>query len=229
MKNLIILFLISLFYVNCEAKPEKEIYGIPNDDKEKFIAGYILNQGSTSTSVGTVIDSRNGLEWKKCSQGQSFRQVNNDCQGAGNSASPTVNVAIGSYGATQLAYCDLQGNFCNTLSIPQILRLDEMQKNKANSEAFYSCLLDRTGGFTNWRVPNPVELKLLTTTGRTAMLFNFPNTPEETYWSSWSNELDATGSTAKGINFSTNKFGEDANTNKTTRLLVRCVRNTNGT
>ncbi len=229
MKNLIIIFLIAFIFNNCEGKPEKGFYGIPNDEKDKFIAGLILNQGTTQTSIGTVVDNRNGLEWKKCSQGQSFRSGQNDCQGTGNSAAPTINVAIGSYGASQLSYCDLEGNYCNTDSIPQILRLDRMQANKANSEAFYSCIGDRTGGFTNWRVPNPTELKSLTTTGRTAMTINFPNTPQEIYWSSWSNEQDQTSKTAKGINFTTDKFGQDENPNKTTKLLVRCVRNVNGT
>ena len=226
--NLLLLLLFIFSFVHCEGKPEKSFYGIPNDDKDKFVAGLILNSGSRSTSVGTVVDSTTGLEWKKCSQGQTFRSANNDCQGNPNSAGPATLTSIGNYGAGKYSFCNLEGNYCNVTSLPQELNLAEQQRNKASSAAFFTCITDRTGGFTNWRLPTSIELKALTTTGQTAMTINFPNSPEDSFWTAWGNENDQTGKTARAINMTRNKFGEEEFINKTTNNSVRCVRRTNG-
>ena len=227
MKKTILFLILILSLINCEDKPEKNFYGIPNDDKDQFIAGLLLSNNARTTTNGTVIDSRTGLEWKKCTQGQIYRANVNDCQGNKNSAAPTVSPEIGRYGAETYSYCDLEGNQCNSLSLPQMLRKEEMIRNKATSALFDACDTDRTGGFNNWRVPTYPELKALSELGKTALLINFPNTPDDFFWTSWGNEQDSTGKTAKAINFTIDRVGEETNLNKTARYYVRCVRNSN--
>ena len=118
--SLLTLFIAGL--INCEDKPDKSYYGIPAEDKNQILAGILLSNGVIDNVTGTVIDPKSGLEWRKCTQGQSFRATNNDCQGGRATATLTTPIDQGRYGATFLAYCNIEGNDCNTTSIPLNLK-----------------------------------------------------------------------------------------------------------
>lgn len=221
--QLIALTIITTWLFNCEAKPDKGFNGLPPEDAEKIITGLVLNTGVTDTRAGTITDIRTGLEWKKCSQGQEFRSSNNDCQGktTGTLFTPLDQAR---YGATYLSYCSFSGNDCNTTAPPMTLKLPA---NGFTSEAYSSCDSDRTRGFSNWRVPTYAELKALSAMGKTTLNIYFPNTVDDLYWTSWSNEQDLTAKTARAINFNAEKIGDEENVTKETRLYVRCVRSMN--
>lgn len=220
--------LISGLY-NCEDKPDKSFYGIPAEDKNQILAGILLSNGVQDNATGTVIDPKSGLEWKKCTQGQTFRASNNDCQGGKGTATLTTPIDQGRYGAVFLAYCNIEGNDCNTSSLPMTLRASTI--TGIGSEAFNSCATEnilRTNGYTNWRVPTFPELQSLAALGKVVLTSRFPNTPDDYFWSSWSNEQDLSGATARAISFSLDTIGKEQNISKTTKYYVRCVRNTNG-
>ena len=65
--------------------------------------------------------------FKKCLQGQIYRQPENDCQGAGS--------VLDHWGAALLQFCPLNDNSCSAAS-------------PAGSEAFLSCQNDTTAGMT---------------------------------------------------------------------------------
>ena len=227
-KYLLLIFLI-LGIVYCEGKPDKSYYGIPEEDRNQILAGILLSNGSIDNGTGTVVDPKTGLEWKKCTQGQVFRPTNNDCQGGRSTATYTTPIDQGRYGATYLAYCNIEGNDCNTTSIPMALKSNPV--TGVSSEAYVSCANEntlRTNGYTNWRVPSFPELQALAALGKVVLTNKFPNTPDDYFWSSWSNEQDTSGKTARAISFSLETIGKDQNISKTTRYYVRCVRNTNG-
>ncbi|MBK8398818.1 MAG: DUF1566 domain-containing protein [Leptospiraceae bacterium] len=223
-----ILILILANLINCEDKPDKNLYGIPEESKNKILQGILLSYGVIDNRNGTITDTKSGLEWKKCVQGQVFRASNNDCQGGSATATPTTPGDQARYGAIYLSYCNLQGNDCNASSLPMALRASSLP---VVSEAFDSCQTENilaTNGYTNWRVPSYPELASIAALGKVVLINWFPNTPDDFFWSSWSNEKDFSGSTARAISFSFDKIGEEQNINKTTKLFVRCVRNTNG-
>ena len=232
MKKIILYTLLTLLIVsliNCEDKPDKSYYGVPAEDKNQILAGILLSNGVQDYATGTVIDPKSGLEWKKCVQGQTFRATNNDCQGGKGTATFTTPVDQGRYGATFLAYCNIEGNDCNTSTLPMTLRGGTI--TGISSEAFNSCAnenANRTNGYTNWRVPSFPELQSLAALGKVVLTSRFPNTPDDYFWSSWSNEQDLTGATARAVSFSLDTIGKEQSISKTTRYYVRCVRNTNG-
>ncbi|HMV42495.1 MAG TPA: DUF1566 domain-containing protein [Leptospiraceae bacterium] len=215
-----------IILISCEAKPEKSYFGVPEEDGKQILAGLILGNGSIDNATGTVVDPKTGLEWKKCTQGQVFRSTNNDCQGSRATSTLTTPIDQGRYGATYLAYCNIEGNDCNTSSLPMALKSNTV--TGVFSEAFLSCNTDRTNGYTNWRVPSYPELQALASLGKVVLTNRFPNTPDDYFWSSWSNEQDTSGKTARAVFFSLETIGKDQNISKTTRFYVRCVRNING-
>ena len=232
MKHIIrytLIILIFSTFINCEDKPDKSFYGIPSEDKNQILSGILLSYGAIDDSTGTVIDVKSGLEWKKCTQGQVFRATNNDCQGGKATATFTTPFDQGRYGATYLSFCNIEGNNCNELSLPMTLKADSL--TGITSEAYNSCASEnaiRTGGYTNWRVPTFPELQALAALGKVMLTARFPNTPDDYFWSSWSNEQDQSGKTARAVSFSADTIGKVESINKTTKLHIRCVRNTNG-
>lgn len=224
-----LLTLILASFINCEDKPEKSFYGIPSEEKNQILSGILLSNGAIDNSTGTVIDVKSGLEWKKCTQGQVFRASHNDCQGGKATATFTTPFDQGRYGATYLSYCNIEGNNCNELSLPMTLKADSLPG--ITSEAYNACASEnaiRANGYTNWRVPSFPELQALAALGKVMLTAKFPNTPDDYFWSSWSNEQDQSGKTARAVSFSSENIGKVENINKTTKLYIRCVRNVNG-
>lgn len=212
-----------LFILNaCEAKPEKTYFGIPEEESKKILLGVLLNTSYQDTKQGTIIDRSIGLEWKKCSQGQVFREKENDCQGSVNGSllNPWDQYK---YGAIPFNYCNLPTNQCNTLPLPQVLK--EVYDPGTYSEVYLSCSTDKTAGKAGWRVPTYPELLKLVQGGKATFSQNFPNSVSDAYWSSYSNELDSSGLTARAISFSEDRFGEERIIAKNTKLYLRCVRN----
>lgn len=225
--SLLTFMLVGFTY--CEDKPGKSYYGIPSEDKNQILQGIILSYNAIDTGLGSIVDIKSDLEWKKCSQGQVFRASNNDCQGGNSTATLTTPGDQGRYGATYLNYCNIEGNDCNATSLPMTLKANIVPG--VISEAFNSCSAlnaNDPNGYKNWRVPSLPELQALASLGKVILTSSFPNTPDDFYWSSWSNEQNPSGSTAKAVSFTSDKFGETQNILKTTKLYVRCVRNING-
>ncbi|BDA80069.1 hypothetical protein LPTSP3_g29990 [Leptospira kobayashii] len=221
-RNILLIMALSLvaFFVNCEAKPEKDFYGVSEEETNLLIAGFLANQSLVDTRTGTIRDPAAGLEWQKCSVGQVYRQTQNDCQGA--AAGTVLNPQDPyRYGARQLAFCDSKTHACNRVTVPQVLLAASEITISGISEAYQAC----AALGTTWRVPTPIELKRLTETGRISVLNYFPSTLEAEYWSSWSNEQDIPGETARSISFDRSTFGDEKNTVKTDRNYVRCVKN----
>ncbi len=224
MKNSLyfIIFVFSLFVVNCQAELEKAKFGIPEEEMNLIIVGLLIDTGYSDTGNGTILDNSLNLEWKKCSQGQSFRKTQNDCQGTIRGSDYTPDDPY-LYGAIAYNYCNVPGNTCNTLSIPQTLTTSTTQN--VYSEAYNTCETEAFDGKSGWRVPTRAELKKLTAGGKTSMVPFFPNTATAFYWTSWGDELDTTGYTAKAVSFREDTFGEESSIIKTSKLYVICVRN----
>lgn len=215
------IFILSIF--NCQAELDKATFGIPNEEANLIIVGLLANNTTyADTGNGTILDNALNLEWKKCSQGQSFRQAQNDCQGTTNPTDYTPEDQY-LYGATAYNYCNVPGNTCNSLSIPQTLLASTTEN--VYSEAYNSCDNEVFDGKSDWRVPAAIELQSLTSSGKTSLVSYFPNTATSYYWSSWGNEEDDTGYTAEAISFREDSFGEEEHIIKTRKLYVICVRN----
>lgn len=223
MKSKLTYILIGLtlsFFINCEAKPVEDTFGFSPEDQNVIVAGVLTNSILRSNPDGTVLDPAFGLTWQKCSVGQVFRSTQNDCQGA--TAGSVLNpLDPNRYGARELAFCNSKTHACNQVTpLPQVLIPVSQIAISGVSEAYQACAdLGST-----WRVPTLAELKRLTEVGRTALLSNFPQTPEGDYWSSWSNEQDLPGETAYAISFDRQSFGVEKKIPKTERNYVRCVR-----
>ncbi|MCB1159628.1 MAG: Ig-like domain-containing protein [Leptospiraceae bacterium] len=126
---------------------------------------------------GTIYDKSTGLIWKKCSQGQTWNNNTNACDGN-----------AGTY-----YYCNEMDNDCNGGNNTGILGTF---LNDGSSTAYNSCNdlnTNPTGGFagkTGWRVPTIEELKTLIDlsgenedTGAKINGIFFPNTILSGYWS----------------------------------------------
>ncbi|NUM42988.1 MAG: DUF1566 domain-containing protein [Leptospiraceae bacterium] len=96
--------------------------------------------------------------------------------------------------------------------------------NNVTSEAYSSCASDRTAGKSDWRLPSLIELKKLSMSGENMLTTFFPSTVNDYYWSSWGDENDQTGKTAKAVSFVGGNYGQERSFNKDTRFYVRCVR-----
>ncbi|MDZ4725387.1 MAG: DUF1566 domain-containing protein [Leptospira sp.] len=216
---LLILFTAALF-LNCEAKPVEEKFGLTADEFDIALLGIVSNTGMVDTGFGTIIDNGAKLEWQKCSYGQVYRGSTNDCQGAlgGSVLNPLDPYK---YGAKQVAYCDSRTHACNKVAPPQTLVSISEIAIVGSSELFAACASYGSG----YRVPNPYELQRLTVGGRNALLARFPHTVEADYWSSWSELTDYEGTTAISISFDRESFGEERKGIKTDRNYVRCVKN----
>ncbi|MDX1961345.1 MAG: DUF1566 domain-containing protein [Leptospiraceae bacterium] len=228
----ILLLSIFLFTSNCEKKPEKIFFGIPEEERATILLGLLNSNNLEYTSYGTVRDPKTRLEWKRCSQGQVFRQTEQDCQGttsqSGITTSPqtgitTGNLDISAFGAIKLTYCSKPSNDCNTSALPPALILNTV--NNSISGAYISCASESLGSATNWRVPSTPELLGVASLGRIALLKVFPNQQENYYWSSWSNEQDLTGRTARAVSFYIDTYGKESLWTKDSYFYVRCVRN----
>ncbi|MCB1141245.1 MAG: DUF1566 domain-containing protein [Leptospiraceae bacterium] len=216
MKKILLLIVLSFVFSNCEKKTDKYVYGIPEEDTSNLLLGLVVKPVLGLTSYGTIQDPVYRLEWKRCAQGQVFRSATSDCQGAQSSTEYTP--FDGRYGAQVYTYCNLPGNFCNSLSLPMTLT-----NTSTTSEAYNTCASERLNGYTDWRVPTYVELAAMAKASKFALLTTFPNIPEDKFWSSTGNENDSSGLTARAVDFGVN-YGDDAIVAKDTRLLVRCVR-----
>jgi hypothetical protein len=217
MKNLSLLLLLAvLSLVNCEKQPEKYQYGFSEADKANLILGLILKPNLQTTDYGTVRDPSSRLEWKRCVQGQQFRTGINDCKGvSGGTLYTPVDIT---FGASTLTFCNIPGNDCNSLTIPNVLT-----RTNTTSEAFNSCNSERTNSFEDWRVPTIVELKTIGVVGKIIIYEFFSDAPDSDYWSSNSNELDQSGLTARTMNFGVN-YGQEGLDAKDKKHYVRCVR-----
>ena len=94
----------------------------------------------SDSKTGTVTDSRTGLMWKKCSEGQTWDGI--ACTGAGETFSWSTALSLG--------------------------------------------VKDRTGNYSDWRLPNIKELRSLVEECRVAPAINdtlFPRTPNSYFWS----------------------------------------------
>lgn len=105
-----------------------------------LIMHYFMNLDPTSVvdmKNGTVRVSFNGdsyVFYKKCLQGQVYREEENDCKGTGSETD--------FYGAVQLQYCDTADNSCDS---------GYYLDGSGNSEAYNSCDSDYTLGL-RWKV-----------------------------------------------------------------------------
>lgn len=232
--KLVLIFSLVFFLSNCQEKPVRTLYpGLSDEDTSLLLTGLVLNQGYTDNRDGTVTDNSLNLVWQKCSQGQGYRSVNNDCEGnikpatTTNPFIPQV-VDTNNFGAIPLSFCSNATNACNQLLVPQVLQGGSSILVTGESEAYKSCnSLNQSGAnpATAWRVPNPLELQRLTLGGRNALIaVHFPNTVEDYYWSSWSNPEDLLGQSATAIIMERKRFGETELRTKTDRYFVRCVR-----
>lgn len=219
-RTFFILVLVNFLW-NCEAKPKRYTEYFPEEEQSTLLAGLIYRQGLEVTNYGTVRDPATRLEWKRCSQGQGFRLAENDCRGvvAGTLYSP---LDSGKFGAEKFTFCNYPTHDCNEKNFPFALI---NQNSGVVSEAFNTCANDRTGDFTDWRVPTRPELKTFTAFGKNALYDIFSSTVQDYYWSSWSNENDPFGKTAYAISFAQDKWGEEKLAPKDYRYYVRCVRN----
>lgn len=234
MKNLIkiktLLVVASLIvFTNCQAEKEKDFFGFGEEDLGLLLTGLVTNRNFVDTADGEILDSQNGIIYKKCSVGQVHRSEGNDCRGAqsGSLFTPNDNIR---WGATQLAYCNSNTWACNSRDFPFPAVANapiDLGSNSIQgvSQAFNACnSLNDSNGFPGWRLPTPVELTRLTLGGRNAMLTIFPDTQEEWYWTAWGRADDLDGVTALAISFERSNFGEEKAFQKTGRKYVRCVR-----
>lgn len=209
---------LGLSVIGCEEKPAKNTLGFQNEDASLLIAGAIFFSTFHSNGDGTITNSTTGLTWKVCSQGQTYVNTSGgySCEGGG--------ISNSGFGAAQYQYCNQNSSACNTVSTPQTLTNVSQIGVGGSSEAFNNCSSDRTAGKTDWRVATYGELKALGSSGRNEMLLKFPDTIEDYYWSSWANEQDSSGQTARAVSFAQNQFGTDFMASKTSRYYIRCVR-----
>ncbi|MEM7184186.1 MAG: DUF1566 domain-containing protein [Spirochaetota bacterium] len=104
---------------------------------------------------GLVSYSATTLYYMRCTHGQTYRSVENDCQGAGSGGDNwNANNA-------KVKYCSVADNSCNGGAHPGSL------DGNGTSEAYTTCNnlnsspLGGFAGHTNWRVPTIDELRLL--------------------------------------------------------------------
>jgi len=127
--------------------------------------------------TGTVTDSRTGLMWKKCSEGQTWN--GSACSGAWEAFSWSAALALG--------------------------------------------VKERTGNYSDWRLPNIKELRSLVEECRVDPAINdvlFPGTPKSYFWSS-SPHLIYNADNAWYVNF---YDGFPAFDNRRYKFAVRLVR-----
>lgn len=231
--NYIILFLITIFFIACEAKPQKQpIPGLTPQDRASILGGLLLSTQLQDQLNGTVIDRTSGLRWQKCVFGQTWRSSNNDCQGNLRDR-PGITQDLELAGAVKVGYCSpnlgvnqtLDGigfSFaaCNQGGANIELANPSTYPANARSDLFTACSILGSG----WRVPNKAELTGLAVRGRIFVLQQFPNTPEDNFWTVNSNVSDTTFQTAVAVSFVGNSFGEARNVSKLNLQFVRCVR-----
>jgi hypothetical protein len=229
MKKILLLLTSIVFFVNCEMQPKSYKYGIPEEEVSQILYG-ILNansSASTQTTYGTIQYSTSRLEWKRCTQGQIFRQTEKDCQGTSSPSAFTPNDL--KYGATRHAYCNEASNSCNSLALVPLLNSSNTSTS-LNVTAYSSCKTDTTGvsagvSAGSWRVPTLDELKVLASLGKISTLSIFPNTPDDLFWTATSAITDLEGRTAYAIDFSPGGYGSEKIVTKDTKFFIRCVRN----
>jgi hypothetical protein len=215
---ILFVFLIGLL-ANCEYKPKKYNNFFPEEEQETILLGLLYRQNLTLTNYGTAKDASSGLEWKRCSQGQGFRLAENDCRGV-ISGTLTNPIDSGRFGAVALTFCNIPTMDCNKKSLP----FELTSSTTGVSEAYNSCNSDRTGNFSDWRVPTPQELVAFASGGKNVLYDIFSSTVQDYYWSSYGNEKDPTATTAYVVSFAQDKWGELDVKTKDARYYVRCVR-----
>ena len=142
--------MIPFMFVSCNGGKDYQ-KSLDNEVKYGLIMHFIMNVAKPITVVdmmdGTVKAEEEGSTnyyYKKCLQGQVYRQVENDCQGTGSESD--------NYGAVQLQYCDAADNSCNGNENYNSLNGNGNLDGNGNSEAYKSCYTDTTLG-RDWKVP----------------------------------------------------------------------------
>lgn len=150
----IFIIIILLFLVKCEDKNIDDkaninqvkygiLFSVISDYKETTL-NYIDNKDGT-VSVHSIRKT-NGEDlgqvalFKKCLQGQVYRQTENDCKGTGSESD--------NYGALKLQFCDKLDMSCNSVQPTNTL---VGVLNGSNSEIYQSCGLENFFK-KNWKV-----------------------------------------------------------------------------
>lgn len=218
-KKLIITFSIGVILANCQYQNPKDKGGIPSEELNLVLGSLLAFSSYHSTHKGTIVDSNSSLEWKMCTQGQTYDSSGDNCMGGGGTAN------TGSFGATPLQYCNQNLDWCNQISPPTLTNPTSLGYGGV-SQAYNSCNSDSTAGYTDWRVAGYDELNALVAGGSfDALSVVFPNIAQDYYWTSWSDAKDTSGQTAVAINFSRTDYGTKYSFAKQSTHYVRCVRN----
>ncbi|MBX7059594.1 MAG: DUF1566 domain-containing protein [Leptospirales bacterium] len=182
-----------------------------SEEDEDWLGLLLSSSGVTDNYNGTVnqVIGTGTFSWMKCTQGQAWNAALNNCAGTG---SGTV------YGATSLAFCTVitgGASYCTT------------NEGVANSgPAYDSCSNLVFAGQSDWRLPTQGELASLAAfSSRSALLYTFPQTPDDKYfWTGSANTTDTDGTSAWSISFAENTFGDQLAAEKDTPRYVRCIR-----
>lgn len=228
MKILLFILLSGFLLINCEQKPIKYPYGIPEEEYKTILYGVLNTSNAVANSSGTVRFPATGLEWKRCAQGQVFRSTEGDCKGT---SRPTSFTPVDlTYGATIHAYCNTASNNCNSLDLVPLLNSTNTSTSTSIT-AYTSCSTDTTAlsptdiNAGAWRVPTVVELKALASLGKLSTYKLIPDAPDEKYWSATGDVNDLTAETSKAISFEPGTYGNEYSIKKDTKLYIRCIRN----
>jgi uncharacterized protein DUF1566 len=162
----------------------------------------------TDNMNGTIVEQSTSLVWKKCSQGQVWNSIANDCAGTGSSGD--------NYGIQEYQFCNVADNSCDNGTI-----LD----GTGTSSLWDTCNALNTnpsggyGGYTNWRVPTADEIEFFF--NNTFSITLFPNTV--TISEADGHFTSSVYSNTNAYYFSPSRGVKDPDGIKTENNYVRCV------
>jgi hypothetical protein len=195
----LVMITIALFIGSCQSSDDEEVDW---STAITTLSSFADNGDGTVTQSGSLI-------WMKCSQGQVWDSSINACSGTG---------AGTTYGAFSLAYCesatlDASGTCTNAATL-----------ESDSGPAFSSCANLTFAGSSDWRLPTRYELSLLAEGfSRETFLYAFPQTPDDKYfWSGTQDEDDTT--LGYSVSFAQITFGNEQTSTKSSPRYVRCVR-----
>lgn len=176
----------------------------PRDKESTLDSGTSLYLFSTyrDNGNGTMTDP-NGLVWMRCAYGQVWDPNLYACTGTGSGTT---------FGAKSLALCTTAGYCTDLVSLV------------ANAgPAFLACDGLDFAGSTAWRLPTIYELSGLGTgNDRKTLLMVFPNTPDDKYFWSGSQDVNDT-KLSRAVSFAGTDFGADYGRTQTEANYVKCV------